>query len=243
MGLSSIVTHKSLQMSRAQIMQAEAAKIRPDVRMNPILLKPCGDSESEVIVNGVSRGKMDAIEYFRYKDELRPDIAAAYVSLASENDIIVIEGAGSPAEINLNHNDIVNMGMAELAYAPVILVGDIDRGGVFAALAGTMLLLTERERELVKGVIINKFRGNLDLLASGLKQLEEIIHRPVLGVVPMLNVQIEDEDSLSASNNMKIKTDKQDTPEFREAQYDKLAASLRSALDMSKIYDILNKGI
>ena len=161
MALNSFITRQGLEMGRAQVMQAECAGVEPDVRMNPILLKPTNDTGSQVIVNGEVLGNMDAREYFRYKPNLIPEVRKAYESLAAENDIIVIEGAGSPAEINLKDADcFVNMGMAKIAGAPVLLVGDIDRGGVFAQLIGTVELLEEDEREMVKGLVINKFRGD-----------------------------------------------------------------------------------
>jgi adenosylcobyric acid synthase len=165
--------------------------------MNPILLKPTGDTGSQLIVNGEVRGDFPAREYFQMKRGLIPEILAAYRSLAAENDILVIEGAGSPAEINLREDDIVNMGLAELVNAPVLLTGDIDRGGVFAQLYGTVALLREEERRRVKGTIINKFRGDLSLLLPGLQQLEELTKIPVLGVVPWLQAEIDDEDSLA----------------------------------------------
>ena len=148
MALNSAVTKDGLEMGRAQYMQAEAAGIEPDVRMNPVLLKPCSDTGSQVIVNGEIRAQMSAKEYFAYKKQLIPEILAAYESLAAENDVIVIEGAGSPAEINLRQDDIVNMGLAELVDAPVLLAGDIDRGGVFAQLYGTTALLAPSERQI-----------------------------------------------------------------------------------------------
>lgn len=198
MALNSFITADGLEMGRAQVMQAEAAGIAPDVRMNPILLKPTSDKGSQVIVNGEVRGNMDAKEYFKRKTELIPDIRRAYDSLAAENDIIVIEGAGSPAEINLKAQDIVNMGMAKLAKAPVLLVGDIDRGGVFAALAGTMMLLEPNEKAMVKGLVINKFRGDVSILEPGLQMLEDLVHVPVVGVVPyLMDLKLDDEDSLS----------------------------------------------
>ena len=184
-------------MGRAQVMQAEAAGVPPDVRMNPVLLKPTSDEGAQVIVNGEVRGNMGAREYFAHKTELIPDIMRAYDSLSQEYDIIVIEGAGSPAEINLKSQDIVNMGMAKLAKAPVLIVGDIDRGGVFAALAGTMLLLEEDEKKLVKGTVINKFRGDPSILEPGLRQLEQIVRVPVAGVIPYLHIDVDDEDSLT----------------------------------------------
>lgn len=197
MALNSGVTRDGLELGRAQIAQAEAAGIEPDVRMNPILLKPTGDVGSQVIVNGLARGNMTAADYFAYKRTLFPDVLAAYRSLASEYDVIVVEGAGSPAEINLRENDIVNMGLAERLNAPVLLAGDIDRGGVFAQLYGTAALLEASERQRVKGLIVNKFRGDLSLLEPGLRQIEAKTGIPVLGVVPYLRVEIDDEDSLA----------------------------------------------
>ena len=197
MALNSFVTRDGLEMGRAQVVQAQAAGVEPDVRMNPILLKPSSDIGSQVIVNGEVRGQMPAAEYFRRKKQLIPDILAAYNSLAEDFDIIVIEGAGSPAEINLKADDIVNMGLAKLVDAPVLLVGDIDRGGVFAQLFGTVELLEPDERARIKGLIINKFRGDVGILRPGLVMLEEKTHLPVFGVVPYLKVDIEDEDSLS----------------------------------------------
>ena len=197
MALNSFITEEGLEMGRAQVMQAEAAGIKPSVYMNPILLKPTNDTGSQVIVNGEVLGNMPAREYFAYKKNLIPDIMDAYHKLEEEYDIIVIEGAGSPAEINLKQDDIVNMGMAKMAKAPVLLVGDIDRGGVFAQLVGTVALLDEDERGMVKGLIINKFRGDKTILDPGIKMLEEKAGIPVVGVAPYLNIQVEDEDSLT----------------------------------------------
>ncbi|MDO4600819.1 MAG: cobyric acid synthase [Eubacteriales bacterium] len=197
MALNSFITEEGLEMGRAQVMQAEAAGIAPSVLMNPILLKPTNDVGSQVIVNGEVLGTMSARDYFRYKKKLIPDIMKAYETLAEENDIIVIEGAGSPAEINLKEEDIVNMGMAKMAKAPVLLVGDIDRGGVFAQLIGTVQLLEEEERDMVKGLIINKFRGDKTILDPGVKMLEEKSGIPVVGVAPYMQIQVEDEDSLT----------------------------------------------
>ena len=197
MALNSYVTRNGLEMGRAQVVQAQAAGIEPDVRMNPILLKPSSDIGSQVIVNGEVRGQMSATEYFAMKRQLIPDILEAYNSLAEENDVIVIEGAGSPAEINLRTDDIVNMGMAELVDAPVLLAGDIDRGGVFAQLYGTVALLEPQEQARIGGLIINKFRGDEAILRPGLTMLEEKTGIPVLGVVPYLRVNVDDEDSLA----------------------------------------------
>lgn len=197
MALNSFITRNGDEMGRAQVVQAEAANIEPSALMNPILLKPTSDSGSQVIVNGEAIGTMTAVEYFKYKTKLIPDIMKAYSELSASNDVIVIEGAGSPAEINLKSQDIVNMGMAKMAKSPVLLVADIDRGGVFAAVYGTLMLLEEDERAMVKGIIINKFRGDVEILKPGLKMIEEKTGVPVVGVLPMLHVDIEDEDSLS----------------------------------------------
>ena len=197
MALNSFITEDGAEMGRAQVMQAEAAKIRPDARMNPILLKPTSDVGSQVIVNGHVLGNMPAASYFKYKKQLVPEIMKAYRSLEEEYDIIVIEGAGSPAEINLKKNDIVNMGMAKMVDAPVLLAGDIDRGGVFAQLYGTVALLEEEERKRVKGLIINKFRGDVEILKPGLATLEELTKIPVAGVIPWIYAKLDDEDSLA----------------------------------------------
>ena len=197
MALNSFVTADGLEMGRAQVMQAEAAGIVPDVRMNPVLLKPTSEMGSQVIVCGEVVGEMQAQHYYAYRRQVIPRIRQAYDSLAAEHDILVLEGAGSPAEINLKKEDIVNMGLAKLAQAPVLLVGDIDRGGVFASLAGTLLLLEPEERALVKGLIINKFRGDLELLRPGLEEIERITGVPVLGVIPYEPLDLDDEDSLS----------------------------------------------
>lgn len=197
MALNSFITEEGLEMGRAQVMQAEAAGIAPSVAMNPILLKPTTDVGSQVIVNGEVLGNMDARAYFAYKKKLIPDIMRAFEKLSREYDIVVIEGAGSPAEINLKADDIVNMGMARLAGAPVLLVGDIDRGGVFAQLIGTVSLLDDTERGMVKGLIINKFRGDKTILDPGIRMLEERAGIPVVGVAPYLHIQLEDEDSLT----------------------------------------------
>ncbi|MDR1512788.1 MAG: cobyric acid synthase [Propionibacteriaceae bacterium] len=197
MALNSYVTADGGEMGRAQVVQAEACGLEPTVAMNPVLLKPVTDRGSQVIVAGRARGVMSARDYFATRADLVPDIMAAYDSLAAAHDIVVVEGAGSPAEINLRTDDIVNMGLARLVGAPVLLVGDIDRGGVFAQLVGTCALLPPDELALVKGLVINKFRGDVTLLADGLDQLAELTGRPVLGVVPYLDLDLDDEDSLS----------------------------------------------
>ncbi len=197
MALNSYITREGGEMGRAQVVQAEAAGILPDVRMNPILLKPTTDAGSQVIVNGTVQGNMRAMEYYRRKREYIPAILEAYNSLAAEYDILVIEGAGSPAEINLKQDDIVNMGLAKLVDAPVLLVGDIDRGGVFAQLYGTVALLEPEEKARIKGTVVNKFRGDRAILEPGIQILEQLCGVPVAGVVPYIHVDIDDEDSLT----------------------------------------------
>ena len=197
MALNSFITRDGLEMGRAQVVQAEACGIEPSVLMNPILLKPSSDVGSQVIVNGEVLGNKTAREYFAMKRSLIPQVMAAFETLSAQNDIIVIEGAGSPAEINLKQDDIVNMGLAKMVNAPVLLVGDIDRGGVFAQLYGTIALLDEAEKALVKATVINKFRGDVNILKPGLDMLEQLTGKPVAGVLPYLHVDIEDEDSLT----------------------------------------------
>ena len=196
MALNSYITKDGKEMGRAQVVQAEAANIEPEAFMNPILLKPTTDRKSQVIVNGKVYKNMDAREYFAYKHNLKKDIMEAYNHIRENFDICVLEGAGSPAEINLKEDDIVNTGMAEMADSPVLLVADIDRGGVFAAIYGTVMLLEENERKRIKGVIINKFRGDKSLLTSGIEMIEKLTDIPVLGVVPFVPLGIEEEDSL-----------------------------------------------
>lgn len=203
MALNSYITKEGLEIGRAQAMQAEAAKVEPTHWMNPILLKPTSSMGSQVIVNGEVYDNLSAREYYKMKDSLAPAVLEAFNHLAAENDIVVIEGAGSPAEINLAENDIVNMGMARMADAPVILVADIDRGGVFASAYGTIKLLPQEDQDRFCGVVINKFRGDVEILKPGLKMLEELTGKPVLGVLPMEKIDVDDEDSLSDRLNQK----------------------------------------
>ena len=197
MALNSFVTRDGLEMGRAQAVQAAAAGIEPSADMNPILLKPMGDAVSEVIVNGRPIGKMRAADYYRVKKSLVPQILEAYHRLEEQAEIIVIEGAGSPVEINLREGDFVNMGLAQMVDAPVLLAGNIDPGGVFAQLLGTVQLMRSEERERVKGLIINKFRGDVRLLEPGLSMFREYCDIPFAGIVPWLKLNLDEEDSLS----------------------------------------------
>ncbi|MGL5347298.1 MAG: cobyric acid synthase [Peptostreptococcaceae bacterium] len=208
MALNSFITKEGLEMGRAQVFQAEACGIEPIADMNPILLKPSGNHRCQVIVRGKVREDMSSNSYHTYKPILSKELKSIFDNLSNKYDVVVMEGAGSTAEINLQEHDIANMGMAKIADAPVIIIGDIDRGGVFASLAGTMLLLREEEKKRVKGVIINKFRGKKELLGDGIKMLEDIIKVPVLGVVPYSDIKIEDEDSVTT--RFKTQTSKKD---------------------------------
>lgn len=207
MALNSYITTEGLEIGRAQAMQAEAAMIEPTHWMNPILLKPTSNMGSQVIVNGEVFDNLSAQDYYKMKNSLTPEVKKAFDHLAKEFDIIVIEGAGSPAEINLAENDIVNMGMAKMADAPVILVADIDRGGVFASAYGTIKLLPQEEQDRFCGIVINKFRGDVEILRPGLSMLEDLTGKPVLGVIPMEKIDIDDEDSLSDRLNQKVITE------------------------------------
>ncbi|MCR4400805.1 MAG: cobyric acid synthase, partial [Syntrophomonadaceae bacterium] len=194
MSLNSFVTAEGGEMGRAQVVQAQAAGIAPSVLMNPILLKPSGNAHSQLIVLGEARGTYTAEQYYELVPDLEATVRDAYRQLAQQYEVVVLEGAGSPAEINLRHRDLVNMGMAHLAGAPVLLVGDIDKGGVFAALLGTKMLLSPADQQMIRGVVINKFRGSRAVLEPGLRQLEHLMGVPCLGVIPYTRVQLDEED-------------------------------------------------
>lgn len=225
------------KISTAQALQAIAARVKPDVKMNPVLLIPNSDMGSEVIVNGESRGHMEARRYFEYKNSLRAEILQIFLELEKSYDIVVIEGAGSPAEINLKQNDIVNMGMAKMADSKVFLVADIDRGGVFASLYGTYMLLEEEERRRIKGFIINKFRGDKSLLTSGVKMIEELTGVPVVGVIPYMHIELADEDSL-VDYTKKCNTEEQ-TLEEMENELNRLAQVVLANLDIKSVYSAM----
>ena len=197
MALNSYITRDGKEMGRAQVVQAECARMEPQVEMNPVLLKPNSDVGCQVILMGKAEYNMDAMDYHAHKPKLVEIVVSAYNTLAEGKDVIVIEGAGSPAEINLRDNDIVNMGLAELVDAPVLLIGDIDKGGVFASIYGTIMLLEPEEQKRIKGFIINKFRGDVALLMPGIQMIEEKINIPCLGVVPYKRFVIDDEDSVT----------------------------------------------
>ncbi|EGQ25227.1 cobyric acid synthase CobQ [Sporosarcina newyorkensis 2681] len=201
MALNSYITKDGGEIGRAQGVQAEAAKIDATTDMNPILLKPTGNMVSEVILHGKPFADMDAVSYREnFVEQVMPEVRKSLRRLEAQYDVLVLEGAGSPAEINLKSRDIANMRMAHETDAAVILVADIERGGVFATIVGTLMLLEDEERARVKGIIINKFRGMKELLVSGIDWLEEYTGIPVLGVIPYFDVQIEAEDSMALSS-------------------------------------------
>ena len=227
-------TSDGKKISSAQALQAKAAGIEPRPEMNPILLIPKTDVGSKVIILGEEKKEMKAREYFEYKKTCKPMILETFQKLEKENDIVVIEGAGSPAEINLNQNDIVNMGMAEMADAPVLLIADIDRGGVFAQLYGTVMLLPEKDRKRIKGMIINKFRGDKSLLDPGIKMIEDLVKIPVVATIPYMHLELADEDSL-IDDDKKCNTQAQSDAEL-EKELDKLAALIEENSDMDFIF-------
>ncbi len=219
MALNSFVTHDGHEIGRAQAMQADAAGIDVTVEMNPILIKPETDSFAQIVVMGQPWMRLPARDYMHRRAELWSVVTRALDTLRTRYDLVVIEGAGSPVELNLRQSDIVNMAIARYAHAPVLLVGDIDRGGIFAQLLGTLMLLEEPERALVRGLIVNKFRGDPQLFETGVHMLEERGHVPVLGVVPFIhNLRIADEDSVALDDARPMPA--VDTPATMAAQLD-----------------------
>lgn len=231
------LTEKGEKIAVAQALQAKAAGLEPHPDMNPILLIPDSDQGSMVIVNGKEYKHMKARDYFEYRSKLKKMISDKYKEIESKNHIVVIEGAGSPAEINLKKNDIVNMGMAEIADAPVLLITDIDRGGAFAALYGTVMLLEPEERARIKGMIINKFRGDKTLLQPGIQMIENLLGIPVVGVIPYTQLELVDEDSLIDED--KICNLGAQTSQEEKLELQKLANTIRENLDMDYIYEIM----
>ena len=236
MSRNAFVDEDGNKIATAQVQQAFACNRKPDVKMNPVLLIPKTDVGSTVVIFGKEFKDMKAREYFEYKKELLPVIEKTFSEIESENDIVVVEGAGSPAEINLRENDIVNMGLAELVDLPVILVADIDRGGVFASLYGTVMLLSENERKRIKGLVINKFRGDKTLLDSGIEQIEKLTGIPVIGTIPYVKLNIPDEDSLvdydKPANHGGV------TREELEIEFDKLMNAIADNMDMKLVEEI-----
>lgn len=207
MALNSFVTKDGKEMGRAQVVQAEAARVEPMVEMNPVLLKPTSDKGSQVVLNGKVFKNLSASLYYDHKAMLMEEVLKSFHKLEETFDMIVIEGAGSPAEINLRQNDIVNMGLAEMVDTPVVLIGDIDKGGVFASIYGTYMLLNESEQKRIKGYIINKFRGDVTLLEPGIAMFYEKLPIPCLGVIPYADIQVDDEDSVTSRFDNKTNSD------------------------------------
>ena len=236
MSRNAFVDEDGHKIATAQVQQAFACNRKPDVKMNPVLLIPKTDVGSTVVLFGEEFKDMKAREYFEYKKELLPIIEKTFSEIESENDIVVVEGAGSPAEINLRENDIVNMGLAKLVDLPVILVADIDRGGVFASLYGTVMLLSENERKRIKGLVINKFRGDKTLLDSGIEQIEKLTGIPVIGTIPYVKLNIPDEDSLvdydKPANHGGV------SREELEIEFDKLMNAIEENMDMKLVEEI-----
>ena len=236
MSRNAFVDEDGHKIATAQVQQAFACNRKPDVKMNPVLLIPKTDVGSTVVLFGEEFKDMKAREYFEYKKELLPIIEKTFSEIESENDIVVVEGAGSPAEINLRENDIVNMGLAELVDLPVILVADIDRGGVFASLYGTVMLLSENERKRIKGLVINKFRGDKTLLDSGIEQIEKLTGIPLIGTIPYVKLNIPDEDSLvdydKPANHGGV------SREELEIEFDKLMNAIAENMDMKFVEEI-----
>ncbi len=204
MALNSFITREGKEMGRAQVVQAEAAMIQPHSDMNPVLIKPNSDTGAQIIIHGEVYGNMTAVEYHKFKKRAKKYVIESFNKLSTEFDIIIIEGAGSPAEINLIENDIVNMGMAEIAEAPVILTGDIDKGGVFASLVGTIELLPDKDKNRVKAFLINKFRGDKNLLQPGLDAINKKTGIPFLGVIPYFkDIYIQEEDGVAVESYVK----------------------------------------
>ena len=235
MSRNAVYIKGGLKIAVSQVVQAEAARIEPIPEINPILLIPNSDTGSTVVVNGKEHSKTDAKSYHETKAKLRSTVSDAYERLSSMYDVIVIEGAGSPAEINLRENDFVNMGLAEMVDAPVIIVGDIDRGGVFASIYGTIMLMSDSEKQRIKGFIINKFRGDIEILKPGIDMIEKLVEKPCLGVMPFFNLDIEEEDSIiDGEEGRRIEDDL-----LRDKEYDKLAEIVKENIDIGKIKEII----
>jgi len=222
------------EIAVSQWLQATAAGVTPDTLMNPVLLKPSPDGNgTQIIVNGKPFDTIKPHNYSELKKKLALIIADAFHSLYKQYDIVVIEGAGSPVELNLNQKDIVNMGMAKLAKSPVILVSDIDRGGVFASLYGTLKLFTDTERSYVKATIVNRFRGDISLFKDGINILENITQLPVAGVIPYTNIMLPEEDG---ENPTAISTN-------FDNEITHIANIVRKSISMELIYEILQNGM
>jgi adenosylcobyric acid synthase len=235
--LNSALTPMGDEIAVSQLLQARAAGTEPDLNMNPILIKSVSGN-TKVIVNCCSDREINFKDFSASKKELMPFIIDAYESLSKRYDVIVIEGAGSAVELNLKKNDIINMGLATRIRAPVLLVSNIDRGGVFAALYGTIMLLDECERKFVKATIINRFKGNISSYDEGVKIIEKITGRPVAGVIPYISFDLPEEDIPYNTESSQY------SPDINfDGQFDLIADNFRKSLDMELIYKIINEGV
>lgn len=236
MSSSYYINEEGHKISASQSLQALACGLLPQADMNPILLIPKTNKGSRVVIKGLEKEEMEAVDYFKFRPSLKKMILDSYKKLQASYEIVVIEGAGSPAEINLKENDIVNMGMAEMADAPVLLVADIDRGGVFASFYGTVMLLEPQERARIKGLIINKFLGDKDLLDPGIQMIEDLLNIPVIGTIPYLCLEFEEEKILATRRPRSMDLG---SPQKSEKEFDKLTLSLRENMDMDYVYKIM----
>lgn len=234
-----VIKQKGLvkRMARIQSVQAAAARIEPDIRMNPVLLKPLGDNISEIILGGIGNLKMTAEDYYKafVLQKGLPQVLEDLNSLRNENDLIIIEGAGSPAEINLSDYDIANMILAERTKSKVLLVADIERGGCFAAIVGTMKLLPSSQRKFVKGIVINKFLGQKSILNNAIVRVEELTKKKVMGVIPKLQFDIPSEDSLDQKRSKHPYSKR-----YLDEQINLVATTFVENTDMQYLLDILN---
>lgn len=241
MAATSYITKDGLELGIGQSVQAKACNLLPNAHMNPILLKPAGNYEIDLYVQGRPFKKIHSEEFKLMKPSLKEKVLESYEKLASENEFMVIEGAGSAAEINMMEDDISNMGIAEMLDAPVILVADIDRGGVFASIYGTIMLQSAENKDRIKGVIINKFRGKVEFLESGIKKIEELTGVPVLGVLPHVDIYLAAEDSIVESKALKLEaiTDTGEIEKQNQEELAKVAQIFRDHIDFEKIYQII----
>lgn len=227
------------EIAISQLLQANAAQTEPRALMNPLILKPLPESNLiQVILNGKPYGRMSSVEFMKIRTYFSKIISKSYSYLSGRNDIIVIEGAGSPAELNLNRDDIVNMGMAKLANAPVLLISDIDRGGVFASIYGTVNILDKQSRKYIKATAVNRFKGDISSFSEGAAILERITGLPVAGVIPYVRFSIPEEDALFDGRD---KTEIQNVDQ--DSQFDLIAKTVRESLNMDLIYKIINDGM
>lgn len=235
---NAIILENNKKIAASQLIQAEAANIKANEYMNPILLIPNSDTGSRLVINGREDDELEAKKYHEEKKRLAPIVLEAYNRLEKERDLIIIEGAGSPAEINLREDDFVNMGLANMVDSSVILIADIERGGVFASIYGTVKILDDFDSNRIKAFIINKFRGDRNILKPGIDELERRLNIPCLGVLPYVEFDIEEEDSLFSGKKGKRIEDKS----RREREYDRLAEFINSNIDIEKLMNIIGVG-